>query len=231
MDNASEFRSQSFNQYCLSVGIQSEEPVPYEHEQNGLAEAHIKLLQHVGRPLLLQSSLPASGWGHAILHAAQLLRLRLASYLQQSPQQLASGFPPSIAHLRVFGCAVYVPIPPPKQNRPVHIDPPTKQCEQEVQRLLNLNRAAESQLDAFVDGDHQAAFMPTECPKKLQIDADSNNNSYSKKASWKTDWFQEQAAEARPSAPTLTVPTTQTPPPSTSRTTPDVAPNKEVFIH
>lgn len=42
MNNASEFCSQSFDLYRLSVGIKSEEPVSYEHEQNGQAEAHIK---------------------------------------------------------------------------------------------------------------------------------------------------------------------------------------------
>ncbi|KAL3683038.1 hypothetical protein R1sor_001060 [Riccia sorocarpa] len=239
MDNAREFRSRSFDDYCLSVGIHSEEPVPYEHEQNGLAEAHIKQLQLVARPMLLQSNLPASAWGHAVLHAAQLLKFRPASYLHQSPQQLVSGFPPSVAHLRVFGCAVYVPIPPPKRtkfgpqrqlgiyigfdspsklryldhltgnlftarftdcrfdesvfpilggektlpekhkqvffppewpnDRPMHLDPPNKEREMTVRKLLDLNRAAETQMDAFVDGDHRPRFMlARNVPARLQ---------------------------------------------------------------
>ena len=43
LDNAGEFTSQTFNDYCMSVGIEVEHHVPHVHTQNGLAEAFIRI--------------------------------------------------------------------------------------------------------------------------------------------------------------------------------------------
>ena len=60
----------------------------------------------------MKSKLPLLAWGHAIIHAASLIRLRPITDHDLSPLQLAKGYQPNISHLRVFGCAVYVPIAP-----------------------------------------------------------------------------------------------------------------------
>ena len=74
LDNAGEFTSQVFDDYCRAMGIEVEHPVAHVHTQNGLAESLIKRLQWIARPLLMQSQLPVDAWGHAILHAASLIR-------------------------------------------------------------------------------------------------------------------------------------------------------------
>ena len=45
LDNASEFTSQTFTDYCISVGINIEHLVAHTYTQNGLAESLIKRLQ------------------------------------------------------------------------------------------------------------------------------------------------------------------------------------------
>ena len=55
MDNAQEFRSHAFEDYCVANGITLTYSVPYEHAQNGLAEAYVKKIQLVARPLLLHA--------------------------------------------------------------------------------------------------------------------------------------------------------------------------------
>ncbi|WOH01979.1 hypothetical protein DCAR_0521366 [Daucus carota subsp. sativus] len=117
LDNAAEFTSATFNDYCMSVGISVEHPVAHVHTQNGLAESLIKRLQLIARPLLLRARLPISVWGHAILHAASIIRIRPSVYHKQSPQELVHGQVPNISHLKVFGCAVYVPISPPQRTK------------------------------------------------------------------------------------------------------------------
>ncbi|CAA0822145.1 Unknown protein, partial [Striga hermonthica] len=112
MDNVGEFTSKAFDDYCMSLGIEVEHPVPYVHTQNGLAESLIKRIKLIARPLLQNSNLPISCWGHAILHAAALIQIRPTAYHDYSPIQLVRGKEPNISHLRVFGCAVYVPISP-----------------------------------------------------------------------------------------------------------------------
>ncbi|XP_070039491.1 uncharacterized protein [Nicotiana tomentosiformis] len=72
LDNAGEFMSQAFNDYCISTEITIEHPVAHVHTQNALAESLIKRLQLIARPMLMRTKLPISAWGHAILHAAVL---------------------------------------------------------------------------------------------------------------------------------------------------------------
>ena len=59
MDNVGEFKSQHFEDYCMATGIEFTYSVPYEHSQNGLAEAFIKKIQLISRPLLIQANLPS----------------------------------------------------------------------------------------------------------------------------------------------------------------------------
>ena len=75
LDNAGEFTSQTFDDYCMALGIDVEHPVSHVHTQNGLAEAFIKRLQLIAHTLLMKTKLSISAWGHAILHAASLVRL------------------------------------------------------------------------------------------------------------------------------------------------------------
>jgi len=91
MDNASEFTSQAFYDYYISIDINVEHHVAHTHTQNGLAESFIKRLQLIARPLLMKSKLHVSAWGHAILHAASLIQIRPTSYQKYFPLQLAFG--------------------------------------------------------------------------------------------------------------------------------------------
>lgn len=66
LDNAGEFMSLAFNDYCMSIGIDVEHLVAHVHTQNGLAESLIKRLQLIARLLIVRTKLPISVWGHAI---------------------------------------------------------------------------------------------------------------------------------------------------------------------
>ena len=88
MDNAAEFSSKAFNDYCMALGIQVQHSAPYVHTQNGLAESLIKRVKLIARPLLQNCNLPTSCWGHAVIHVADLLQLRPTAYHTASPLQL-----------------------------------------------------------------------------------------------------------------------------------------------
>jgi hypothetical protein len=83
----------------MVLGIQVQHLVPYVHTQNGLAESLIKRIKLIARPLLQNYNLPTSCWGHAVLHAANLIQLRPTAYHATSPLQLVRGNPPNIFHL------------------------------------------------------------------------------------------------------------------------------------
>ena len=67
----------------------------------------------------MRTKLLISVWGHAVLHAAALIRIRPSAYHEYSSLQLAFGQEPNIPHLRIFGCAVYVPIALPQCTKMV----------------------------------------------------------------------------------------------------------------
>nr|GEX01788.1 protein NADP(H)-dependent aldo-keto reductase [Tanacetum cinerariifolium] len=110
LDNAGEFTSQTFKEYCMSIGISVEHSVAHVHTQNGLTESLIKRIQMIARPMIMKAKLLVSAWGHAVLHAATLIRIRPTSHHTYSPLQLVFGQEPNNSHLRIFGCAVYVSI-------------------------------------------------------------------------------------------------------------------------
>ena len=111
------FLLQLFMTIACPWGIEVQYPVAQTHTHNGLVESLIKHLQWIARPLLLRTKLPLSAWGHALLHAGNLICLRPIGDHDFSPSQIVSGSQPNISHLRVFGCAVYVPIPPKPRSK------------------------------------------------------------------------------------------------------------------
>ena len=60
LDNAAEFSSKAFNDYCIALGIEVQHSVPYVHTQNGLAESLIKRIKLIARQLLQNCNLPTS---------------------------------------------------------------------------------------------------------------------------------------------------------------------------
>ena len=79
LDNAGEFSSQAFLDYYMSIRIDVQYSIAHVHTQSGLAESFIKRLQLIARPLLLNTKLPLSAWGHAIIHAANLIHIHPAT--------------------------------------------------------------------------------------------------------------------------------------------------------
>jgi hypothetical protein len=116
LDNAAEFSSWAFNDYCMAQGIEVQHSVSYVHTQNGLTKSLIKRIKLIARPLLHNCNLPITCWGHAILHATDLIQLRPTAYHSVPPLCLVRDNASSIFHLRKFGCAVYAPISPPQRT-------------------------------------------------------------------------------------------------------------------
>ena len=99
MDNANEFTSKAFDDYCMTLGIKVEHLVPYIHTHNGLAKSLINSIKLIPRPLLQHSNLPISYWGQAVLLVAALIQIRPTAYHDYSPLQTVCGKEPNISHL------------------------------------------------------------------------------------------------------------------------------------
>jgi hypothetical protein len=75
----------------MSTRIDVEHSVAHTHTQNGLAESFIKRLQIIACPLLMKIKLPVFAWGHTILHATSLVRIKPTVYHKYSSLQLVLG--------------------------------------------------------------------------------------------------------------------------------------------
>ncbi|GJW54550.1 putative RNA-directed DNA polymerase [Tanacetum coccineum] len=139
LDNAGEFTSHTFNDYCMSVGIVVEHSVAHVHTQNGLAESLIKRLQLIARPLIMRTKLHVS---------------IVCTHCTTTTDK--NGSSKEIVNLSVFPELGGV-----KKNQGkdviwsepslLYLDPRTKQCENEVQKIMNLQEIANQLPDAFTD--------------------------------------------------------------------------------
>ncbi|KAI3506492.1 hypothetical protein L1887_28853 [Cichorium endivia] len=175
LDNAGEFTSQAFNDYCMSVEIIVEHPVAHVHTQNGLAESLIKRLQLIARPLIMRTKLPVSVWGHAILHAASLIL-----YVPIAPLQRTKMGPQRRLGIYV-GYEIVSIIRGEKKskekdvswNEPSlsYLDPYTKQCETEVQKIMHFQEMENQLPDAFTDTKRVTkSYIPAiNAPARIEI--------------------------------------------------------------
>ena len=60
----------------MSIGIDVQYSIAHIHTHNRLAKSFIKHLKLITRPLLLNTKLPLSARGHAIIHTVNLIHLR-----------------------------------------------------------------------------------------------------------------------------------------------------------
>ncbi|KAL0454835.1 UNVERIFIED_CONTAM: Retrovirus-related Pol polyprotein from transposon RE1 [Sesamum latifolium] len=108
------------------AGISHQRSCPHTPQQNGIVERKHKHLLNIARSLLHQASLPRKFWADCILTAAHLIN-RLASHLLQwkTPYEILYQKPPTLTHLRTFGCLCYATNVLPHKDK---FDPRASKC-------------------------------------------------------------------------------------------------------
>ncbi|CAN1266026.1 Retrovirus-related Pol polyprotein from transposon TNT 1-94 [Linum perenne] len=104
-DNGLEFNMPEF---YSSKGIIHQTSCVYTSQQNGRVERKHQHVLAVTRALLIQSSLPISFWGYAVLHSVHLINRLPTPVLQgKTPFDILMNTETTYQHLRVFGCLAY----------------------------------------------------------------------------------------------------------------------------
>ena len=141
-DNGGEYRNSEMQNFCKAKFIKQEFTVPYNPEQNGMAERMNRTLVEMTRCMLKDSGLDKSYWCEALMTAADIRNvLPNASSKNSSPFEIVFKKVPRIEHMRVFGAQCYAHMAKEKRQK---LDDSGVRCfflgyakNQKAYRLLN----------------------------------------------------------------------------------------------
>ena len=117
-DNGGEYISGGFVDFCGRARIKREFTVPYNPQQNGVAEWKNRTIVSAARAMIhdqgLQMYLWAEACGTAVYVQNRSPHRRLGDI---TPEEAFTGEKPDISHLRIFGCPVYIHVPREKRTK------------------------------------------------------------------------------------------------------------------
>jgi hypothetical protein len=107
-NNGGEYTSKEFMDFCAGEGIRRELTVPYNTQQNGVAERKNRAIVGAARAMLHDQGLPLFLWAEACYTAVYLQnRSPHRAVGSMTPEEAFSGKKPEVGHFRIFGCITY----------------------------------------------------------------------------------------------------------------------------
>jgi hypothetical protein len=123
-DNGGEYTSKEIVYFCKEDGIKRELIVPHNPQQNGVAERKNKSIEEFVKAMMNDQNLSMFLWGEATMAVVYVQNRSPHRVLKDmTPEEAFSGKKPSVEHLRIFGCLVYVHVPKEKRKK---LDPSGK---------------------------------------------------------------------------------------------------------
>jgi transposase InsO family protein len=125
-DNGREYTSNEFENYLRQHGIQHQTIVPYNPQQNGVAERMNMTLLNMVCSMMFFKNVKLMFWVDAVLCAVYVKNRSPSHALgNKTPYEMWYGHIPSVRHLRVFGSTCYALIPKEKRNK---LDARSQKC-------------------------------------------------------------------------------------------------------
>ena len=117
-DGAREFATASLKAFFNDQGIEQQVTVIYAHQTNGTAERAIRTIVTIGRSMLHHAKMDKCFWAEAAMTAIYIKnRLPSPKCEDKTPFEIVNGFRPSVKHMRVFGCQVFMLTPKEKRSK------------------------------------------------------------------------------------------------------------------
>ena len=125
-DNGGEYFSKEWIFFCNTHGIRHEYTVPYNPQQNGVAERKNRTLLDASRSMLQVAGLPNQFWQEAVATACYLQNRSPHKVLDlHTPYFLWFDKKPQVGHLRIFRAIAYSHIPTKLRKK---LDPHSTKC-------------------------------------------------------------------------------------------------------
>jgi transposase InsO family protein len=117
-DNGGEFESLQFEDFCKSIGFKRQLTMPYNPQQNGVAERKNGTICEATKEMMFDQDLQNYLWVEATSIAMYIQnRCPHAILKEKSHDEVFSGIKPEVGHLRIFGCPVYIHVPKEKRTK------------------------------------------------------------------------------------------------------------------
>lgn len=117
-DNGGEFTSKAFGDFLASCGIVHQRTAAYSPQQNGVAERANRSVLEMTRCMIIDSCLDRRFWGEAAKCAVYVRNRSPSSVLEgKTPEELWTGRPVRVKHLRTFGSLAVVHIPKERRRK------------------------------------------------------------------------------------------------------------------
>ena len=117
-DNGGEYTLGDFVDYCAEAGIRREFTIPYNPQQNGVAERKNKSIIGAAKAMLHDQGLLLFLWVEACNTAVYLQNTSPHRALGHvTPEEAFSGKKPDVGHLCIFGCIAYSYVPKEKRTK------------------------------------------------------------------------------------------------------------------
>jgi hypothetical protein len=117
-DNGGECTSKEFVNFCKDVGIKRELTIPYNPQQNDVAERKNRTIMEAVKTMIHDQDLPMCLWAEATMIAVYVQnRLSHSALGFKTLEEMFTRKKPEVGHLKVFGCLVFILISKEKRNK------------------------------------------------------------------------------------------------------------------
>jgi transposase InsO family protein len=117
-DNKGEYTSNEFIDFFKEAGIKREKTMPYNPQQNGVAERKNWSIISAVKAMIHDQSLPMFLWAEACNTTVYLQNRSPQRILEdKTPEEAIASKRPEKGHLGIFGCPVYIHIPVEKRTK------------------------------------------------------------------------------------------------------------------
>jgi hypothetical protein len=117
-DNEGEYTSDDFKTFRREVGIKRELTTPYNPQQNGVAERKNRSIEESVKAMMNDQNLSMFLWGEAAMTTVYVQNRSPHPVLKNMiPKEAFFGKKPSVEHLRIFGCPIYIHVPKDKRKK------------------------------------------------------------------------------------------------------------------
>jgi hypothetical protein len=117
-DNGGGYTSKEIVASCNEAGIRRELIVPHNPQQNGVAERKKRTIEESIKAMMNDQNISMFLWGETTMTVVYVQNRSPHRILKNmTPKEAFSRKKPSVEHLKIFGCPIYIHVPKDKRKK------------------------------------------------------------------------------------------------------------------